>query len=336
MELTPKVLRDVQFREKLRGGYHPEDVDAFLEQAALAAEELQERLQRAETRAERAERSLEDASTNDDTLKRVLLMAQRTADQTVREAREEAERLLGEARAQGQAIVGDAEERGRRAYEAKAAEARADLERTEDLLRRAAREADDLRAWVEVNKAQLLGALREATAAVERAELVGERPVVEVALPPVPAPLGAPGGPGAPASAPVVQPVGERAAGPVPEPLSLAEAPLAEAPLVEAPLAEAPLAEAPLVEAAVAEATVDVRAGAVASEPAGEARDQALGRPGVRGERLVEDAPGAANSTDGDETQPATVAFDERALDNFFQDQDMSAERGLGRFRRRG
>ena len=44
MELTPKVFRDVQFREKLRGGYHPEDVDEFLEQAAVGVEEMTERL----------------------------------------------------------------------------------------------------------------------------------------------------------------------------------------------------------------------------------------------------------------------------------------------------
>ena len=37
MEVSPKVLRDVQFREKIRGGYHPEDVDEFLEQAAVGS-----------------------------------------------------------------------------------------------------------------------------------------------------------------------------------------------------------------------------------------------------------------------------------------------------------
>jgi hypothetical protein len=31
----------------------------------------------------------------------------------------------------------------------------------------------------------------------------------------------------------------------------------------------------------------------------------------------------------------ATMAFDERALDSFFNDQDLGESRGLGRFRRR-
>ena len=47
MELTPQVLREVEFREKLRG-YHPDDVDDFLEEAAVAVEGLLVRLHSAE------------------------------------------------------------------------------------------------------------------------------------------------------------------------------------------------------------------------------------------------------------------------------------------------
>ena len=48
MELTAQTLREVEFREKLRG-YHPDDVDDFLEEAAVALDELLERLRVAET-----------------------------------------------------------------------------------------------------------------------------------------------------------------------------------------------------------------------------------------------------------------------------------------------
>ena len=50
MELTAQTLREVEFREKLRG-YHPDDVDDFLEEAAVALEELLDRLNRAESPA---------------------------------------------------------------------------------------------------------------------------------------------------------------------------------------------------------------------------------------------------------------------------------------------
>ena len=314
MELTPKVFRDVQFREKLRGGYHPEDVDAFLEQAALAAEDLQQKLQRAESRADRAERSLEDSSTNDDTLKRVLFMAQRTADQAVREAREEAERLLVQARAQGQTIVSEAEERGRRAYESKAAEARSNLDKTEDALRRAQREAQVLQDWVDSNRADLLVALHDATAIVERAGLTSEPPS-EIAMPPAPAML-------APGDQAVGAPVEEPAPNPNPADDN-----------GDPPVAEVP----PRPEAAV-----DVRTGVGSSPDPGEpGREESVVRGGQWDQHFLDNLGGGPPSSEpraegGEDTQPATVAFDERALDNFFQEQDMGAERGLGRFRRRG
>ena len=41
---------------------------------------------------------------------------------------------------------------------------------------------------------------------------------------------------------------------------------------------------------------------------------------------------GSVPSASSDE---ATMAFDERALDSFFSEQDVGDDRGLGRFRRR-
>jgi hypothetical protein len=45
----------------------------------------------------------------------------------------------------------------------------------------------------------------------------------------------------------------------------------------------------------------------------------------------------AGDNDEGPHTLPGdqTMAFDEQALDSFFNDQDMGDERGLGRFRRR-
>ena len=46
MDVSPKTLREVEFREKMRG-YHPEDVDQFLEEVAAGVEVMQERLRQA-------------------------------------------------------------------------------------------------------------------------------------------------------------------------------------------------------------------------------------------------------------------------------------------------
>ena len=45
----------------------------------------------------------------------------------------------------------------------------------------------------------------------------------------------------------------------------------------------------------------------------------------------------AEEADEGPHTSPGdqTMAFDEQALDSFFNEQDMGDERGLGRFRRR-
>src|ERR1700728_4317751 len=93
MEISPKTFREVEFREK-RHGYHPEDVDRFLESMAVAVEDLLEQVRKALERAERAE---ESAPISDETLRRTLVLGQRTADQAIQEAREEAVRIVAAA-----------------------------------------------------------------------------------------------------------------------------------------------------------------------------------------------------------------------------------------------
>jgi cell division initiation protein len=122
MELTPQALHDVEFREARRGGYNTRDVDDFLERVAIGVGQLQDRLREAYHRAEasearlgEAQRQVEDMqrrgpgttfdqpvpqpqpqvqvhqpgpSETDETLRRTLVLAQRTADATIKEAQE--------------------------------------------------------------------------------------------------------------------------------------------------------------------------------------------------------------------------------------------------------
>jgi cell division initiation protein len=124
MDVSPKTLREVEFREKMRG-YHPEDVDHFLEQVASGVEVLQDRLRQAVDRAQRAEAAAAEAGGNDEALRKTLVLAQRTADLAVQEAREQAARILAGAEQQAQAMLVDAEERGRRTMEDTITECRA-------------------------------------------------------------------------------------------------------------------------------------------------------------------------------------------------------------------
>lgn len=138
MELTSQVLHDAEFREAKRGGYNTHDVDEFIERIAAAVErqealvrEARQRVQAAETRAGEAERRADDAEHRtvgaveaDETLKRTLVLAQRTADAAIREAEERAARSLADAEDQVARMLAEAQDAASTAYAAAEAEAR--------------------------------------------------------------------------------------------------------------------------------------------------------------------------------------------------------------------
>jgi DivIVA domain-containing protein len=108
MELTPKVFDDVEFRERFRG-YDPDEVDAFLEQVARSAQELDQKLKDALERAEKAEARAREAGDADEALRRTLVLAQRTADAAVSEAETRAAALMAEAEGKAAATQSDAD-----------------------------------------------------------------------------------------------------------------------------------------------------------------------------------------------------------------------------------
>lgn len=129
MDVTPQLLHDVEFREAKRGGYNTQDVDEFLERLAVGLEryetQMREARQRldsaegrvaeAERRAVQAEQRSADGSDADETLKRTLVLAQRTADAAIREAEDEAARTLASAQDQAARLLADAHESTARA-----------------------------------------------------------------------------------------------------------------------------------------------------------------------------------------------------------------------------
>jgi cell division initiation protein len=102
-------VRDARFREKVRG-YHPGDVDEFVAKVATAMEELQRKVEAAEARAAELEGRADESSEIEDSLRRTLVLAQRTADLAIQEAREEAARLLSEATEKRDRLVAEVEE----------------------------------------------------------------------------------------------------------------------------------------------------------------------------------------------------------------------------------
>jgi cell division initiation protein len=106
--MDANAIRDIQFREKLRG-YHPEDVDTFVARVAETVESLQRRVDAAEAQLADVQSQSSEAANHEDSLRRTLVLAQRTADLAVQEAREEAARLLADAHAQHDSLVAEVE-----------------------------------------------------------------------------------------------------------------------------------------------------------------------------------------------------------------------------------
>ena len=115
MELTPRLLTDVNFKEQWRG-YSQNEVDEFLARIAAAVGELQQRLHEMTERASTAERKLVERSDADE-IRRTLVLAERTATAAVDEAKAEAERIVSDARAAAGAAEAELGER-RRAQQA--------------------------------------------------------------------------------------------------------------------------------------------------------------------------------------------------------------------------
>lgn len=177
MEISGKVLREVEFRDRLRG-YDTDEVDEFLEKVAVAVDELRAEMEQLSRRAERAEQRAEEPERavparseptfDDDALRRTLVLAQRTADLAVAEAREEAAKLLDQARSEADQLRNEAEESARRARSDAEQDLQSRLTRLGDERDRLEREVQTLTRLVESERARLTEALSSAL------RLVGE------------------------------------------------------------------------------------------------------------------------------------------------------------------
>jgi len=122
-------LRTVEFRETLKG-YHRDDVDEYLEKAAVEAEGLQEQLRQSKDRLRKAAESIAEMETElaakpepvapvapvapviaDDTLQRTLVLAQKFVDETKADAEAQAARVIADAEAVARKVQAESEQR---------------------------------------------------------------------------------------------------------------------------------------------------------------------------------------------------------------------------------
>lgn len=203
MELSPAQITGASFRTT-RKGYDPDEVDAFLVAAAKALEDARQQATAMEARARAAVARLQEVTAaaesappgesppadpmpspfqipaaEAETISRTLLLAQRTADTTVAEARTEAERIVHQATVEGETTIDSTREMSAQILE----DARAEARRVSETERQAAEnevqalvarrefligDVDQLERFLIDQRDRLRGAARQIEALCER------------------------------------------------------------------------------------------------------------------------------------------------------------------------
>ncbi len=152
MDITPQLLKDIRLSQSFHG-YNRDEVDELIERVGAAIVQLQGRLRDALDRAETAEAralTMGTRSESEETLRRTLVLAQRTADAAIAEANIEAARTVSDANEHAARTVGEANERASRLLSDTEGQAAALRTETEAEVRRIAEDSraplmDDIR-----------------------------------------------------------------------------------------------------------------------------------------------------------------------------------------------
>lgn len=176
-------LRTIAFRLGLKG-YNVDEVDEYLEKAAIEAEALQEqvrqlneRLKQASDRIVQLENQLRaapsasatttavvapsEAQLGDETLQRTLLLAQKFVDQTKRESEVEAQERVARATEQARTTIAQAEEHARRLTTEAEQRLRDEVSRLEAARGQLTTDVENMARHLEAERNRLRGALTD-------------------------------------------------------------------------------------------------------------------------------------------------------------------------------
>ncbi len=175
-------LRTVEFRETLKG-YHRDDVDEYLEKAAVEAEGLQEQLRQANERLRQAAETISrlegeleaaravpppppapapaEAAVADDTLQRTLLLAQKFVDETKADSEAQAARIIADADAKARLLAEQAEAKVNRLQAESEQLLRDEIARLEGTRTRLSTEVEAMSRHLESERLRLRSALAD-------------------------------------------------------------------------------------------------------------------------------------------------------------------------------
>ncbi len=173
-----ETLRTVEFRLGLKG-YNVDEVDEYLEKAAVEAERLIEQLRQTTERLRQATERIAQlesagpapapaeptaavpAAVSDDALQQTLLLAQRFVEQTKRESEAEASRRVSAAEERARALLARAEEEARQLMTDSQQRLRDEVSRLETMRAQLATDVENMARHLESERARLTTMLSE-------------------------------------------------------------------------------------------------------------------------------------------------------------------------------
>ena len=109
--LTPNDISNKRFEKSPFGGYKPEEVDSFLSEIAVSYERIYEAKEAAEEKMEVLAEKLEEYRANEDSLRTVLLGAQKLGDNIIRDSKAKAEVIISDAEGQVKQVFSESEDK---------------------------------------------------------------------------------------------------------------------------------------------------------------------------------------------------------------------------------
>lgn len=177
--LGPDEIINYPLRKATRG-YQVKEVDDLLDQLAVQTQDLLARIDRLEDEREQLGAQLAEASETESMLKKTLVTAQRAAEASVAEAREEADELRQRARERVEEMLASAAEQAHELREAALRRARADEADVRRYRRDVEEHIDALRTFAADHRARLAHHLEQQQARLDEMELPDAPPEPEL------------------------------------------------------------------------------------------------------------------------------------------------------------
>ena len=107
--LTPLDIENKKFSKQMMNGYSIDEVDDFLDELTIDYEKMYKELQETKSKVEELNTTLEHYKNIEENLQSTLIMAQSTAEEVKKVARQQADQIIADAKGTAQKNVDDLE-----------------------------------------------------------------------------------------------------------------------------------------------------------------------------------------------------------------------------------